>query len=114
MIAPDLSAIERWSRAAQAAAAVPSPFELPSKKVLIQDVAALITHSAKEEAKKQGDKVTIVIVDDGGHVLRTERLDGAMPASQEIATGKAKASAMYRKPSRDLEDMINKGRIAGG
>ena len=39
------------------------------------------------------------------------RLDGSFAASANVAIGKARTSAMFRKPTKDFEDIINKGRF---
>ncbi len=56
--------------------------------------------------------VTIAIVDDGGHLLWLQRLDGAAPLSAHIAPAKAHTAAMGRRESKVYEDMINGGRTA--
>jgi glc operon protein GlcG len=55
---------------------------------------------------------TIAVVDAGGHLLALERLDGTFPASADIAIAKARAAAMFRKPTKALEDTVNGGRTA--
>ena len=55
----------------------------------------------------------LAVVDDGGWLVLLERMDGApMLASVELAPGKARAAAVYRKPTRALEESINGGRAA--
>jgi uncharacterized protein GlcG (DUF336 family) len=56
--------------------------------------------------------VTIAIVDDGGHLLWLQRLDGAAPVSAHIAPAKAHTAAMGRRESKIYEDMINAGRYS--
>jgi glc operon protein GlcG len=56
--------------------------------------------------------VTIVIVDDGGHPLALERLDGCAPIGAYIATEKARTSALGRRESKGYEEMVNGGRHA--
>ena len=56
--------------------------------------------------------VTIAIVDDGGHLLWLQRLDGAAAISAHIAPAKAHTSALGRRESKGYEDMINGGRTA--
>ncbi|MNN18733.1 hypothetical protein D3C81_1319510 [compost metagenome] len=53
-----------------------------------------------------------MVVDDGGHPLALERLDGCAPASAYIATEKARTSALGRRESKSYEDMVNAGRYA--
>ena len=64
------------------------------------------------EAVKNNWAVSIAIVDDGGHLLWFQRLDGAAPISAQIAPGKARTSAMGRRESKVYEDMINGGRVS--
>lgn len=52
----------------------------------------------------------IAIVDDGGHVVLLERLDGTFPAAGAISIGKARTAALFRKPTRDFEELVNNGR----
>jgi uncharacterized protein GlcG (DUF336 family) len=56
--------------------------------------------------------VTITIVDDGGHLLWLQRLDGAAPVSAHIAPAKANTAALGRRESKVYEDMINGGRVS--
>jgi glc operon protein GlcG len=56
--------------------------------------------------------VTIAIVDDGGHLLWLQRLDGCVPLSAHIAPAKARTSALGRRESRIYEEMINQGRMS--
>ena len=53
---------------------------------------------------------SIAIVDDGGHLMHFVRLDGSFAASATVAIGKARTSATFRKPTKDFEEIINKGR----
>jgi glc operon protein GlcG len=54
----------------------------------------------------------IAVVDAGGHVIRVERLDGTFPAGTDISVGKARTAVMFKRTSRGLEEIINKGRDA--
>ena len=71
-----------------------------------------IAAAAEAEALKHAWPVTIAIVDDGGHLLWLQRLDGAAPVSAHIAPAKAHTSAMGRRESKIYEDMINAGRYS--
>ena len=82
------------------------------KPVLTRDDVARILEHARAEAVANQWAVTIAIVDDGGHPLALERLDGAAPVSAYIATEKARTSALGRRASADYESMIKAGRNA--
>ena len=85
---------------------------MKSKATLeLADVQA-IAAAAQAEAQKNGWAVTIAIVDDGGHLLHLQRLDGAAPISSHIAPAKANTAAMGRRESRVYEEMINGGRVS--
>jgi glc operon protein GlcG len=77
----------------------------------LADVKA-IAAACEAEALKNKWAVTIAIVDDGGHLLWLQRLDGAPPISAHIAPGKANTAAVGRRESKVYEDMINGGRVS--
>jgi glc operon protein GlcG len=58
------------------------------------------------EAQKNNWKVTVAIVDDAGYPLLVERMDGCNPISAEVAIGKARASALTRRPTKFWEERI--------
>ena len=78
------------------------------------ELADLKAMAAAAEAEALNNKwaVTIAIVDDGGHLLWLQRLDGAPPISAHIAPGKANTAALGRRESRVYEEIINGGRIS--
>lgn len=53
----------------------------------------------------------IAVVDAGGHPVALGRLDGSFPAAADVAFGKARTAALFRKPTRMFEDIVNGGRI---
>jgi glc operon protein GlcG len=72
----------------------------------------LIAAAAEAEAVKNAWNVTIAIVDDGGHLLWLQRLDGAPAISAHIAPAKANTAALGRRDSKVYEDIVNGGRVA--
>lgn len=71
-----------------------------------------IAAAAEAEALKNQWAVTIAIVDDGGHLLWLQRLDGAPAISAHIAPAKAHTAALGRRESKVYEDVINGGRTS--
>ena len=71
-----------------------------------------IAAASEAEALNNQWAVSIAIVDDGGHLLWLQRLDGAAPLSAHIAPAKARTSALGRRESRIYEEMINQGRTS--
>ncbi|MDF2489665.1 MAG: hypothetical protein K0S77_2287 [Pseudomonas sp.] len=82
------------------------------KTVLEHAEVARILAAARQEALAQQWPVSIAVVDDGGHPLALERLDGSAPISAYIALEKARTAALGRRESRDYEQMVNAGRTA--
>jgi glc operon protein GlcG len=85
---------------------------LPAKKILTLEAARLVATAAEAEALRNGWKVVIAIVDDGGHAILLQRLDGTQASSVDTALNKAKAAVGFKRMTGNLEDMINKGRAA--
>lgn len=77
----------------------------------LSDVEA-IAAAARAEAEANGWKVTIAIVDEGGHPLALQRLEGAAPMSAYVSVEKARTAALGRRDSAAFEQMINGGRTA--
>jgi glc operon protein GlcG len=82
------------------------------KTYLTQLDAIQMLATARTEAQTNQWAVTIAIVDDGGHLLALERLDGCAPIGAYIAVEKARTAALGRRESKAYEEMINSGRTA--
>jgi len=85
---------------------------MQSKKILTLDDVKRIAAAAEAEALANDWKVVIAVVDDGGHLLWLQRLDGAAPISSSIAPAKARTAALGRRESRIYEETINNGRMS--
>lgn len=85
---------------------------MQSKQFLDVEDVRKIAAAAEAEARANNWAVTIAIVDDGGHPLWLQRLDGAAPVSAYIAPAKARTAALGRRESKVYEDMINNGRVS--
>jgi uncharacterized protein GlcG (DUF336 family) len=87
-------------------------FIMKTKHVLESADIKAIAAAAETEALKHKWAVTIAIVDDGGHLLSLQRLDGAAPISSHIAPAKAHTAALGQRESKVYEDVINGGRTS--
>jgi glc operon protein GlcG len=85
---------------------------MQTKPVLTLADVKKIAAAAEAEAVANNWSVAIAIVDDGGHLLWLQRLDGTAPVSAHIAPAKANTAAMGRRESKVYEDMINNGRVS--
>ena len=85
---------------------------MQSKPYLTLADVKTIAAAAESEALRNNWAVSIAIVDDGGHQLWFQRLDGAAPISSHIAPAKAKTAALGRRESKVYEDLINNGRTS--
>lgn len=88
------------------------PLVLPAKKSLTLEAARLMAAAAESAATGNGWRVVIAVVDDGGHAILVHRLDGTQSSSVPTAMGKARSAVAYKRPTRILEEMINKGRFS--
>ena len=79
--------------------------------LVLEDVKR-IAQAAEAEALRHAWAVSLAVVDEGGHLLWLQRLDGAAPISAHIAPAKARTAALGRRESRIYEEMINQGRVS--
>jgi glc operon protein GlcG len=85
---------------------------LPSKKALSLEAARVAIAAAEAEAVRNNWRVVIAVVDEGGHTIALERLDGTQWSSVETAVEKARAAVAWKRPTRLLEESVNQGRTA--
>lgn len=77
------------------------------------DGAKEIMSKAQEFAKaNNAPGAAIAIVDAGGNLVLLERITGTFPIASEVSHGKARTAAMFKMPSKNLEDNILKGRTS--
>jgi glc operon protein GlcG len=87
--------------------------QLLEKKALSLEAARKMVAAAEAEAERNHWRGVIAVVDDGGWLIVLERMNhAAMTASVELAEGKARSAALFKKPTQALEDAINHGRYA--
>ncbi|MHC4174505.1 MAG: GlcG/HbpS family heme-binding protein [Planctomycetota bacterium] len=84
--------------------------ELATKKALTLEVTKRIAAASGQFAQKNRWNVVIAIVDDGGHLVYFERMDGVQTGSIEVAIRKAQAAAAFKRPTRVFEEAVAKGR----
>ncbi len=83
-----------------------------SKKTLSLAVAKRLEEFAILKAKELGVEAAVAVVDDGGHLICLERLDGTMSAAANIAIGKAATAVSFKRPGIVLEQTVTIDRPA--
>src|SRR6266567_3543958 len=93
--------------------AITARAQVMEKKTLTIDGARKVIAAAVGEAKKlNAPGGVIAVVDDGGHLMALERLDGTFAAGSNISIGKARTSVLFKRPTKVFEDIIKNGRTA--
>lgn len=85
--------------------------EVATHHSLTMDGARKVAEAAVAQAKSNGANPSIAIVDAGGHLLHFVRMDGSFVAGANVSIGKARTSATFRRPTKEFEDIVNKGRF---
>jgi glc operon protein GlcG len=87
--------------------------QLLEKKALTLAAARKMVAAAEAEAQRNNWRGVVAVVDDGGWIILLERMDhAALTAGVELAAGKARSAALFKKPTQALEEAINHGRYA--
>jgi len=84
---------------------------MASKPVLTLEDAKRIAAAAQAEAQRNGWRVVIAVVDDGGHLLYLQRSHDTQFGSVETAIQKARAAVAFQRPTKVSEDAVAGGRL---
>jgi len=82
-----------------------------AKQTLTLEGAKQVGEAAMKFAKENGVGPSIAVVDEGGYLLYFVRSEGSFAAGANVSVGKARTSAIFKKPTKDFEEIINKGRF---
>ena len=91
--------------AAHAGAQAPPAYGPP----ITLEQAKKVMAGAEAEAKKNNWPVVITILDSGGNLVMTQRLDGAQWGSIEVAREKAYSAVAFRRPTKVFEEGLGQG-----
>ena len=86
--------------------------KLIEKHTLTLEAAKSLIAFAILKAHELGVGGAIAVVDDGGHLICVERIDGTMAAAANIAIGKAATAIGFKRPGAVLEKTITTQRPA--
>jgi uncharacterized protein GlcG (DUF336 family) len=81
---------------------------------LFYSLTRILSFLAERKARNLGVLVTIALVDEGGQLLAYGRMDGALPASGELAVSKAYTAAALRMPTQEVGALAQPGRSLYG
>jgi glc operon protein GlcG len=73
--------------------------------------AKKVIAAGEAEAQKNNWFVVITVVDTGGYVVATHRLDNTQLGSIPLAEDKARTAVLFRRPSKAFEDAVAGGGI---
>ena len=97
MAPPDLNAIPEKM-----------PFNIPYGTPITYERAQGLVQAAVAESTKRGWAMNVAVVDPNGDLISFGRMNGAQLASISISEHKARVAARYRRPTKALEDGIQK------
>src|SRR6478735_7241260 len=86
--------------------------DLPTKRTLTLEVARQIGAAAEKHARENKWNVCIAIVDDGGHLIYFQRMDGTQYGSVNVSQRKAETAIGFKRPSKTFEEGVAGGRNA--
>jgi glc operon protein GlcG len=97
------------STGAQQPSAPAPPPTTPYGAAITLEQAKKVMVASEAEATKNKWNVVITILDSGGNLVMTHRMDGAQLGSIEVAREKAYSSVAFRRPSKVFEDGVAQG-----
>jgi uncharacterized protein GlcG (DUF336 family) len=80
--------------------------QLITKKALSLDAARTMAAAAEAFARKNNWSVTLAILDDGGHLLYFQRMDGVNIGAIEVCLRKAESAVKFKRPGKAFADRI--------
>jgi glc operon protein GlcG len=93
--------------ASGALAQLPNPYGAP----ISLDSAKKAAAGAVAEARKNNWTMAVAITDGGGDLIYFEKMDGTQTGSVNVAIGKARSAAMFKRPSKVFQDAVAGGGV---
>jgi len=73
------------------------------------DVAKKASAAAVAEARKNNWSTAVAVTDTAGNLVYFERMDNTQAGSINIAIGKARSAAQFKRPTKVFQDLVAKG-----
>ena len=109
VLALSMAAFATVAQAEMVAPPTPAPPPQYGQPGVTLEQATKAVEAAAAEAKKNGWFLAIAVVSNGGHLVHFSKMDQTQFASVQIAIHKAKAAAMFRRPTKVFEDRVAAG-----
>lgn len=90
-------------------APAPSFYAIPIGSSIALDAAKKIAAAASAEARKNGWFMAIAVVDPAGTLVYYEKADTTQLGSADVAIGKARSAALFKRPTKVFQDALAKG-----
>ena len=87
---------------------MPSERLIQSRRISLELALALLER-VREEARSRDLALAVAVVDDGGHVVASERMDGAALGAMQLAVGKAFTSVLWGTPTGEFTQSTQPG-----
>ena len=93
--------------ASSALAQMPNPYGAP----IGVDTAKKAAAAAVAEARKNNWSMAVAITDTAGDLVYFEKMDGTQTGSVNVAIGKARSAALFKRPSKVFQDVVASGGV---
>jgi glc operon protein GlcG len=71
--------------------------------------AKKVAAAALADAKKNNWTMAVAVVDTGGQLVFFEKMDATQTGSVEVAQGKARSAALFKRPTKAFQDALAAG-----
>jgi glc operon protein GlcG len=90
-------------------APAPSAYAIPIGPAVSLDAAKKVAAAASAEARKNKWFMAIAVVDPAGTLVYSEKADTTQNGSANVAIGKARSAALFKRPTKAFQDAVEKG-----
>ncbi len=88
-----------------------SNYLIPVGPAISVETAKKAAAAAVAEARKNGWLMVVAVVDPNGTLVYYERMDNVQLASANVAIGKARSAALYKRPTKVFQDGLATGGV---
>src|ERR1700741_2725301 len=85
---------------------------LGTAKFIMLEAEGKMVAAGEAEARQTGRNVAISVVDVSGGLILFQKMDDTQTGSIAVSQGKARAAALFKRPSKLLEEAIAGGKQA--